>query len=75
LHDEKEVVMRWGRHGVQDESEVGMGEREFTLNWNSETSLASFDHTSNEEVTPIFTDFWKKQVRAAGKCTNLQILG
>ena len=50
-----------------------MGEREFTLYWDSETTLASFDSTRNEEVTPIFTNFWKKRLELPANARQVRV--
>jgi hypothetical protein len=44
--------------------EVGMGEREFMLFWDSELTLASFDSMyAQQGGYAYFTDFWDKRLK------------
>jgi hypothetical protein len=60
----KQVIMRGRWERVQDEMEVGMGEREFMLFWDSELTLASFDSMYAQWGSyAYFTDFWDKRLK------------
>ena len=50
-----------------------MGEREFTLYRDSETMLASFDSMRNEEVMPIFTNFWEERLELPANARQVQV--
>jgi hypothetical protein len=54
--------------------EVGMGEREFTFDWDSEASLVFFESTGNQQAMPIFMDFWEKRLELPTG-TSLLIFG